>query len=47
MNGGATPPRVQASDEDVIRHIQRTPGGIGYVSARAKLDGVRVVEMQP
>jgi len=47
MNGGANPPRVRATDDEVIRHIQQTPGAIGYVSAQAKLDGVRVVQLEP
>jgi ABC-type phosphate transport system substrate-binding protein len=39
------PPRVRATDDEVVRDIRLTPGGIGYVSAQANLDGVKVVRI--
>ena len=36
------PPKARATDEDVIVHVLKSPGAIGYVSAAATLpEGVR------
>lgn len=44
MGTGKVPPRVMASDEDVVAFVASTPGAIGYVSAETPLpDGVREI----
>jgi ABC-type phosphate transport system substrate-binding protein len=35
FTGKARPPRALATEEEVIEHVSRTPGAIGYVSERA------------
>ena len=39
FSGRGTPPSELASDADVIASVARTAGGIGYVSADAKIPG--------
>ena len=43
FSGGQSPPPMAASDQEVIAHVQTHPGGIGYVSSNARLEGVREV----
>ncbi|HEY6000802.1 MAG TPA: phosphate ABC transporter substrate-binding protein [bacterium] len=43
--GRGTPPPEARSDEDVIAHVAGDPGGIGYVSAGANTDRVKVLEV--
>jgi ABC-type phosphate transport system substrate-binding protein len=35
FTGKARPPRALATEEEVVDHVSRTPGAIGYVSERA------------
>ena len=45
-SGSGRPPLVKGSDEEVIAHIARSKGAIGYVSADARLDdSVKVLEV--
>ncbi|MFY9328677.1 MAG: hypothetical protein WAO76_11775 [Georgfuchsia sp.] len=48
FSGRTPPPRQAASDEDLLKWVAATPGGIGYIE-RAKIDGrVRIVyELAP
>ena len=40
------PPMVKASDDEVVAHVAKSAGGIGYVSATATLPaGVKVVKI--
>ena len=45
FSGRGVPPAELASDDAVLDYVRRNPGAIGYVSAGAALDGVRVVEV--
>ena len=37
MSGGARPPVVKPTDREVIDHVVKTPGAIGYVAAETTL----------
>ena len=41
-----TPPPVKRSDAEVLEFVRRTPGALGYVSADALVEGVRVVALR-
>ena len=41
----AEPPPEVSSDAEVVAYVRSHPGGIGYVSLQAKLDGVKVVRV--
>lgn len=41
--GKGVPPRDLATQAEVIDHVQRTPGGIGYIDAAALRPGMHVV----
>jgi len=44
---GERPPPVKDSDQEVIRFVRSTPGGIGYVGADVELPpGVKVIEIE-
>ena len=43
--GRAEPPPEVSSDAEAVAYVKSHPGGIGYVSPRAKLDGVKVVRV--
>jgi ABC-type phosphate transport system substrate-binding protein len=43
FSGRDVPPVQKETDADVVAFVRRNPGAIGYVSAGAQLDGVRVV----
>lgn len=45
FTGKARPPRTLATEEEMLDHIGRTPGAIGYISERAfrSLPGVRII----
>lgn len=43
FSGKGVPPTKVANDSDVIDHVKENPGGIGYVSPNASVDGVKVV----
>ncbi len=45
FSGRAVPPPEVANDNAVISHVQSNPGAIGYVSAGARLDGVKVLDL--
>ena len=46
VEGKGRPPKVKASDSEVIAFVASKPGGIGYVSATIELPpGVRVLEV--
>lgn len=42
---GVPPPEVE-SDMAVLAYVTRYPGAVGYVSADAKLDGVKTIAVQ-
>jgi ABC-type phosphate transport system substrate-binding protein len=47
FSGRSTPPRVKASDAEVIAFVVATEGGVGYVSASTPLpDGVKVLRVE-
>ncbi len=45
FSGRAVPPPEVADDSAVISFVQSNPGGIGYVSASARLAGVKVLDL--
>lgn len=45
FSGREVPPPEVKSDREVIEHVRSHPGGIGYVSASASLDGVKEVSV--
>ena len=44
--GRDLPPPEVNNDDDVIRHILRDPGAVGYVSGAAKLTGVKILTVR-
>jgi ABC-type phosphate transport system substrate-binding protein len=47
FSGRTTPPRVKASDEEVIAFVAAKEGAVGYVSASTPLpDGVKVLRVE-
>jgi ABC-type phosphate transport system substrate-binding protein len=46
FSGRGVPPPELESDEEVIRHVGRAPGSVGYVSGAADLRGVRAVAVR-
>ena len=46
FSGRGVPPPELDSEEAVVRHVLRTPGGIGYVSASVDLKGARVLPVR-
>lgn len=46
FSGREVPPPELDSDADVIRYVQRFPGGIGYVSGMGSLDRVKTVAIK-
>ena len=47
FSGRGVPPPEKPSDKDVIAYVKAHPGAIGYVSATAATDDVKVLEVQP
>jgi ABC-type phosphate transport system substrate-binding protein len=47
FSGRGVPPIEKASDEDVIGYVKAKPGAIGYVSAAARTDEVKVLRVGP
>jgi ABC-type phosphate transport system substrate-binding protein len=43
FSGRDVPPVIKDTDGEILAFVRRNPGAIGYVSAGAQLDGVRVV----
>lgn len=46
FSGGDVPPATKNSDKDVLDFVRATPGAIGYVSASAGTDGVKVLSLK-
>lgn len=46
FSGGDVPPATKGSDKDVLEFVRNTPGAIGYVSAAAGTDGVKVLSLR-
>jgi ABC-type phosphate transport system substrate-binding protein len=46
FTGKGTMPKVLASDEAMVAYVGRTKGAIGYVSAAANSDGVKILEVK-
>jgi ABC-type phosphate transport system substrate-binding protein len=46
FSGRDVPPPQLETDEQIVKFVVRYPGGIGYVSAEAALDGVKAVEIR-
>ena len=45
FSGDGVPPPEVASDSKAIAFVKSHPGGIGYVSASARLNGVKVLDL--
>jgi len=39
---GIRPPKVKASDQEVVEYVAANPGAVGYVSAKTSLEGAPV-----
>jgi len=46
FTGKGTMPKTLASDAEVVEYVAKTKGAIGYVSADASTDGVKVLEVK-
>lgn len=46
FSGGDVPPATKGSDSAVLEFVRSTPGAIGYVSAGASTDGVKVLSLR-
>jgi ABC-type phosphate transport system substrate-binding protein len=46
FDGSGVPPPELDSDEAVVKYVLAHPGAVGYVSASASLDGVKVVKVR-
>lgn len=46
FSGRDVPPPERENDEDVLAFVRRNPGAVGYVSAAAATDGVKVLEVR-
>ena len=46
FSGRAVPPVVKKTDAEVLDYVRSNPGAIGYVSAGASTNGVKVLEVQ-
>jgi ABC-type phosphate transport system substrate-binding protein len=45
FSGKSAPPKIAKSDQEVLELVKMLPGAVGYVSADADLDGVKVLEV--
>jgi len=45
FSGGAIPPPEKATDAAVIAYVKANAGGVGYISAGAAAEGVKVVAL--
>lgn len=45
LAGGERPPAVKGSDAEVLEFVRSTPGAIGYVSAAADIENVKVLRV--
>ncbi|HUA21139.1 MAG TPA: hypothetical protein VMU80_27040 [Bryobacteraceae bacterium] len=46
FTGKGSMPKTLASDAEVVEYVAKTKGAIGYVSADANTDGVKVLEVK-
>ena len=46
FTGKASMPKMLGSDADVLAHVAKTKGAIGYVSAAASTPGVKTLEVK-
>ena len=46
FTGKGVPPTTFANEDDVVSFVARTPGGIGFVSRKASLNGVRLLAIR-
>jgi ABC-type phosphate transport system substrate-binding protein len=46
FSGRDVPPPELETDDEVVRYVLKYPGAIGYVSARANLNGAKVVTVR-
>ena len=47
FSGRGVPPPVKGSDAEVIAYVKANSGAIGYVSADAPVEGVKVLKVTP
>lgn len=47
FSGRGVPPVEKATDHEVIEYVRRRPGAVGYVSAGARTDEVKVLRIDP
>ena len=45
-SGASSPPPVKKTEADIIKYVKSKPGAIGYISAEAPVDGVKVLSIQ-
>jgi hypothetical protein len=45
FSGKSSPPKIAKSDQEVLELVRTIPGAVGYVSADADLNGVKVLEV--
>jgi hypothetical protein len=45
FSGKSSPPKIAKFDQEVLELVKTIPGAVGYVSADADLDGVKVLEV--
>lgn len=45
-SGRDVPPPIKRSDDEVLEYVRQTPGAVGYVSADAPIQGVKVVALR-
>lgn len=46
FSGRGVPPPEFASDAEVVEYVLRNPGGIGYVSGAANIDGAKILQVR-
>ncbi len=46
FSGKEVPPATKSGDADMLAFVKATPGAIGYVSAGASTDGVKVIAVR-
>lgn len=46
FSGTASAPPEKDSDSEIVDYVKRTPGAIGYVSASADTDGVKLLSIK-
>ena len=45
-SGANSPTPVKKTEEDIINYVKSKPGAIGYISAEAPVDGVKIITIQ-